>query len=129
MASRLSTIAFGLTVGAGLLPAAITVTLSSSVPSPQPVGTSITFTASATDTNPGTLDYRYYVTRAGSSQIVQDLDLANTFTWVPATREGNFDITVVARNRTTQQTASRTASFVIGSKVPPGSTTPVITPT
>ena len=129
MVSRLSTIAFGLAVGAGLLPAAVTVTLSSSVPSPQPVGTAITFTATASDSNPGTLDYRYYVTRAGNSQVVQDFDTANTLTWVAATREGNFDITVVARNQSTQQTASRTASFVITSRIPQGSSTPVITPT
>ncbi len=110
------------------LRAAITVSLTPSLSSPQNFGVPVTWTASATDTNAGTLDYSFSVSSGGSFQILQDYDISNVFTWTPTLHEGAFTIKVTARNLTTLQTASLTSPFTFNAIIPLAGP-PAITPT
>src|SRR5215213_7284580 len=85
--------------------AAVTVQLSPSLVSPQPVGTTVTWTATVTDTNPGAYDYMFSVSLSGGGNVaVRDFAAANSFKWTPSEREGSFDVRVIARNTTTGET-------------------------
>ncbi len=83
------------------------VQLTASVLSPQPLGTTVTLTAGATDTSAGTISYRFEIGAANSTQLsmVRDYSVATTFTYTPTKREGNYQFEVIARNNTTQQTS------------------------
>jgi len=60
-----------------------------SVSSPQPVGTSVTWTVTATDTNPGPLTYQFSEGYKGQTlKIVRDFALTNSFQWTPSITEG-----------------------------------------
>jgi arylsulfate sulfotransferase len=81
----------------------ITVTLNPSVPSPELLGTSVTWTAMIQGGQQGhTYDYQFSAAPQGQTQIVRDFDLPNSFVWVPWTVEGNYTVTVVARDITSQ---------------------------
>ncbi len=109
--------------------ATLTVSLTPSVSSPQPVGTSIVWTPSASDTNAGSFDFQFAVS-AGTRpyQVLQDYDVTNTFSWTPYAREGSFRVKVVARNTTTLQTATASVPFTITARTAPSGGAPVITP-
>ena len=80
--------------------ATLTVSLGSSPASPQPVGTPVTWTATATDTEAGSLDYQFSVAgHNGVFQVVQDYSETATMTWAPSDHEGSFSISVIARNK------------------------------
>jgi len=110
------------------LPATITLQLTPSVAQPQLVGTTVTWTASASDTDAGALDYQFSV-EAGSKGFVvlQDYDVSNIFSWTPYLQEGNYQVRAIARNLTTNNTASVTIPFGIKSRV--SGSTPVISAT
>lgn len=115
---------------ASRLTATVNVTFTPSVASPQPVGTTITWTASATDPDAGAIDYQFSVSSNGQPfKIFQDYDVSNVFEWTPSFREGFFSIQVVARNITTRNTATMAVPFTITSRVAPAGGQPVITPT
>lgn len=97
--------------------AAIQVQLTSSVPSPQPVGTTVTWTATATDSNSGLLNYRYSVTFDGVPRIVSDYTQVNTFDWTASVWEGFYQVRVTVRNNSTQETAQATMPFSLTSRV------------
>ncbi len=81
----------------------VTVTLNPSVPSPELLGTSVTWTATIQGGQQGhTYDYQFSAAPQGQTQIVRDFDLPNSFVWVPWTVEGNYTVTVVARDITSQ---------------------------
>jgi arylsulfate sulfotransferase len=81
----------------------VTITLNPSVPSPELLGTSVTWTASISGGQQGhTYDYQFSAALQGQSQIVRDFDLPNSFMWVPWQVEGTYVVTVVARDITTQ---------------------------
>src|SRR5580704_2403656 len=62
----------------------VTITLNPSVPSPELLGTSVTWTASISGGQQGhTYDYQFSAALQGQSQIVRDFDLPNSFMWVP----------------------------------------------
>ena len=104
------------------------VTLTASLPSPQPVGTRIEFTATASDTSAGSLDYRYSVAPAGgSATVASDYYLYPGFEWTTGLTEGSFTITVMARNRTTGEKGTASANFTVTPIA--GASTGVITPT
>src|SRR5271169_117749 len=64
------------------------VTLSGSLPSPQPVGTVVTWTATATDTDPGTIMYSFNVgPQGGTLALVRDFGPTNAFRSYPALQE------------------------------------------
>jgi arylsulfate sulfotransferase len=89
-----------------------TVTLSPSLPSPQPVGTVITWTANASDNDPGTLTYSFSVGVQGKQLVlVRDFGYLNTFPSNPPLQEGNYQVQVIARNDSTGETGSAIQSF------------------
>jgi hypothetical protein len=123
---------------AGLLallaaPAFATVTVASLTPShasPQPIGTTIAWTATATDSNAGPLTFQFNIASPGGSlTMVKDflpgklrggIWTAPSFVWVPTGLDGDYKIQVVAKDFASNQSASKTAAFslkalVIGS--------------
>jgi hypothetical protein len=77
--------------------------------SPQPVGASITITASATDTAAGPIRYRFRVRpSAGTFATVRDFAINATLSWTPADTDGLFEIEVTAKSLTTGSTAVST---------------------
>ncbi len=112
----------------GLLsaPAFATVTITAFTPShasPQRIGRTITWTTTATDTNTGLLAFRFNVTPPGGSPLmVWDFDLgtlnsgtwtAPSFVWVPTTLNGTYTIQVVAKDFTSGESTSQSATFQI----------------
>ena len=104
---------------------------STSLPSPQRLGTTVTVTASATDTDPGTISYRYEIGHVAGSTLtlVRDFSVTGAFIYTPMEQgAGNYRIVVTARNNSTGNTAaSSIPNFKFTSPVV--SNAPVITPT
>ena len=121
MRDRLRTLARSsllLLVSGAALSATITVQLSPSVPAPQVVGTTISWTASATDTDPGTIDYQFSVAVGSFAfQVVQDYDVSNVFVWNPYLREGKYQVEVTARNLSTNNTVTVIQHYGINSRI------------
>ena len=66
-----------------------------SLAAPQPVGTTITWTAIANNPSPGALWYRFSVgPHNGALQVVKDYSASSTFEWTPSQNEGQFDVEV-----------------------------------
>jgi arylsulfate sulfotransferase len=109
-------VVLGLLLGAPLTGFATpVVTLSGSLPSPQPVGTVVTWTATATDPDPGTIMYAFNVgPQGGTLALVRDFGPTNSFRSYPALQEGTFTIQVTARNNSTGKTgtASQTMAAI-----------------
>ena len=94
--------------------ASISVTLSPSPAGPQPVGTIITWTATVSDTTPGTHEYRFTVgPAAGPFSVVRDFNLANTFPWAFSQTEGTYKVRVVVQNTSNQTSAYAAVNFVV----------------
>ena len=112
---RTSLIALALSV----LPlGAVTVTLTPSVAPPQPVGTTIKFTAAVTDAPGIPFDFQFAVARSGSPfRVAQDYGIADFFNWTPSVREGAYLIAVTARQKGGTATGTAGAGFVITSRV------------
>ena len=92
------------------------------------VGEAAAASASCTDTATGTLEYRFAVSPAESAlPVLHDYDTSTTFGWTPM-QEGSYQLTLTARNRTTQQTGSTSIAFTVRSRIGPDSA-PVITAT
>jgi hypothetical protein len=73
-----------------------------SVPSPQPVGTTIKvlFSATDTNTNPGNLNYRLDVAPPGSTTFttIHDFAIATSFYWAQNLVEGTYQLRITARD-------------------------------
>jgi len=107
-----------LAVAAVRLDASISVTLAASPASPQPVGTTITWTATISDTSSGTHELQYSVaTGSGPAAIVRDFHTSTSFQWTPSMTEGTYTISVIARNITTGQSAPASAPFTVTSRL------------
>src|ERR1700692_4838837 len=92
-------------------PAGMTATLVPSQPSPVPVGTMITWSASVSGASNGTIWYRFRVRELGSSyQIIRDYGPLASLVWTAADHEGLYEIELSARNRDTGE--SDTTSIV-----------------
>lgn len=92
--------------------AAIQVSLTPSLPSPQPVATPMMLQASATDTNPGLLTYRFTLKGGGaSSRVVRDFSQAASFDWAGTMSDGLYQIQVTARNNATGETAQTAVPY------------------
>jgi len=121
------------------LPAFATVTgvsLSPSVPSPQKIGTSVTWTATASDTDTGPVAFQFTVVNPNSqSAMVKDF-LPGTlnggvwtsppFVWVPTGIEGAYRIQVVAKDFGSTLSGSKTVGFHVSPLIS-GSPTAVAT--
>lgn len=94
-----------------------------SLASPQAVGTAITWTAIATDSNPNLIAFQYSVAfGSGSFSIVRDFypgtghsgsRTGPLFTWQDITGEGTYTIKVVAKDFTSLESATTTATFTL----------------
>jgi arylsulfate sulfotransferase len=101
-----------------------------SLPSPQPLGTSVTISYSATDTDPGVLAYRVQIGIVGSSTLsmMRDFNTQNSFLFTPELHAGNYQIVITAYNNATGNTASATIpSFKFSARASAG--VPVLSPT
>jgi arylsulfate sulfotransferase len=101
-----------LIAGATLSGAALAVPVitgpTTSLPSPQPLGTTITINYSATDTDPGTISYRVQIAAAHAStlQMVRDFSVQDSFVYTPVRQEGSYQFVVTARNNSTGNTTT-----------------------
>ena len=66
--------------------------------SPQPTGTTVTFTVTASDPDVGdTILYRFWVYSGGSWSVARDWSSSNTFAWTPSAA-GDYQFTVWVRD-------------------------------
>jgi hypothetical protein len=130
---------------AGLLAAVCTpayatvtiVSLSPSSTSPQPLGTSLTWRTTATDSGAGPLTFQFNVKPPGGSlALVKDFNVgtfststwtAQPFVWVPTAGEGTYHIQAVIKDFASGESTSKTAEFIVSSLVT--GSTPVVTST
>lgn len=104
-------------------PAVQIVSFTPSLPSPQLIGTPITWTVTATDTATGPLTFQFNVAAQNATlSLVKDFNAgtlsggvwtAPPFVWVPTGPEGTHEIQVVIKDFGTGQTASKTVQFVV----------------
>ncbi|HUB32936.1 MAG TPA: aryl-sulfate sulfotransferase [Bryobacteraceae bacterium] len=116
--------------------AAMSVSVSPSVPSPQPIGTPVIWTASVSGASPGTLWYRFRTRFAGFKshlpgpafdyRTVIDYGPNSSFTWSTIAGEGKYRIEASVENNTTGEIAAITQEFILTSLAANG---PVLTPT
>jgi hypothetical protein len=79
------------------LPPPLTVTnLAANLPSPQPVGATITFTATATG-GVAPYQYKWWIFDGTTSTVGKNWSTSNSFAWTPATPNPNYIVTVWAR--------------------------------
>ncbi len=117
-----------------------TVTINSvipSLPSPQPVGTPITFNVTATDSNAGPLTFQFSTAFGnGSFGVVRNFNVgtssagvwnAQPFSWANISSEGAYTIQIVAKDFATGETAKQTVPFTLTSLVSGGTITVVPT--
>jgi arylsulfate sulfotransferase len=107
----------------------VNVTLTPSIASGAPVGTTITWTARASDTTNGsaTFTYQFSVGPAGGTlQVVRDFYTFNSFPWTPSQSEGIYDFQVVVRS-STGATGSAREVFSVSSRAT--GSTPVVSRT
>ena len=107
----------------------MSVALTSSISSPAPVGTIVTWTADAADSAPGATWYRFAVHRVGAEpRIVKDFGPSNSFDWTAADYDGPFEIEVTARNLETGEATASSQVFEMSSRVAAAGDA-VVTPT
>jgi hypothetical protein len=123
----------GLLAALGVAPLCATVTIesltSSSAP-PQPVGTTVTFTVKATDSNPNDLTFQFSVTPPnGTLQMVKDFNIgtlsagtwtSQPFMWDSIAGEGTYKIQVIAKDFVSGETATKTGNFKLSTRVSAG---------
>ena len=105
-----------LVAGASPLLAQFTVTLTPNPAGPQPVGTSITWTATVSgDPDPHPVyEYRFSAELAGSPVLVRrGFGDSKSFTWTPSNREGNFAIGTTVKNVHAHTHAAASASYTL----------------
>src|ERR1039457_3528326 len=97
--------------------------LAPSVSSPQLLGTRVTWTATATDSNSGPLTFQYSVSYGnGAFSVVRDFFpgtlTAGTWTgpafvWQDIFGEGNYRVKVIAKDFQSHETATPSAAFTL----------------
>ncbi len=99
--------------------ATVSVTLTPNVGT-APVGTTVTWTAVATDSSntKAIFTYRFSVGASASTlQIRRDFSSMNQFPWTEADQEGTYDFQVIAQEASSSGTATAAQTFVITSRV------------
>jgi hypothetical protein len=91
--------------------------------SPQPIGTPITWTVTATDSGPGPLTFQFNLAAGNQAlSLVKDFNAgtlsgstwtAQPFVWAPMGPEGHYQIQVVIKDFTAGETDSRTVHFIV----------------
>jgi len=104
--------------------------LTPSVPSPQKIGASIKWEATATDSNAGPLTFQFNVAPPhGTFALARDFNVgklasgtwtAKPFVWVPTGIEGTYQVQVVIKDFTSGETASTMITFKVSPLVTAG---------
>src|SRR5215471_5442960 len=98
--------------------APLAIHLRSTLPSPQPVGTTIGFSPRIENSSKGMHVFRYSVSvNGGPFRVVRDFSQNRDFAWTPELYEHAAAIRVTARNNETKEMADDTARFEIASRV------------
>lgn len=113
------------------------VSMAASPASPQPLGSPIVWSVTATDTNPGPLTFQFNTASPYSGfSLARDFNVgtqsagawtSRPFVWVPTVLEGSHQVQVVVKDFSSGETASRTVTYNLTSLVTDG--LPVATPT
>lgn len=113
------------------------VSMTPSLPSPQPIGASITWTVTATDTGPGPLTFQFNLAAPTESlTLARDFNAgtpnggvwtSQPFIWTPTGPEGGYQIQVVVKDFTSGETESVKRTFYVTPLVT--GSTPVAAPT
>src|SRR5437764_7386032 len=100
---------------------AMSVSLTPSVSSPAPLGTLVTFTASAIAPDAGPLAYRFRIHESGAVarriiprpdfRTVVDYGPRSTFDWTTIQREGTYLVETSVRNNATGEVVQETVAF------------------
>ena len=99
-------------------PAEMAATLTPSVAAPVPVGTVVTWTASATGGADGPVWYRFRARRFGQAfQTIRDYSPLTTLDWTASDREGWYEVELSAENIKTGDIARTVAMYEISSRV------------
>jgi arylsulfate sulfotransferase len=117
--SVVSWLASAALAAAGIASASVTVTLTPNV-STAPVGTTVTWTAQASDSANSTASFTYQFsvgTSASNLQVRRDFSSINQFPWTESDQEGTYDIQVVAQETSSSASATKAETFVITSRV------------
>jgi arylsulfate sulfotransferase len=95
--------------------AGMDVQMTPSDPSPSPVGTFVTWTAQAADSDGGSFWYRFRVREAGQTEfrMMRDFGPSREWIWAPMDHESQFEIEVTARNLATGSIAQYVEPFEI----------------
>src|SRR4051812_29874642 len=96
------------------LPAAaqMSVSLQPSTPSPAPLGTVVTWSASIAGAEPGTITFRFRTRLLGSNfHTLVDYGPKSSVDWSTIAREGSYEIEVTAQNGSTGETAAAKTGF------------------
>lgn len=123
----------GLLAALGMAPLYGTVTIESltpSVASPQPLGTTVTWKVKATDTQANNLTFQFNVASgSGPYALVRDFNIgtlssgvwtAQPFVWTTIAGEGTYSIQVIAKDFVSGETSTRTASYKLQTLVSAG---------
>jgi len=106
----------------------MSVALTSSVPSPIPLGAMTTWTASAPDAASGTLWYRFRVRKLGADyRVIRDYGPAASLDWTASEHDGSYEIEVSVKNQQTGDRAASSSLVQVLSRVLDGKS--VVTPT
>ncbi|MGA2588617.1 MAG: aryl-sulfate sulfotransferase [Bryobacteraceae bacterium] len=122
-------------------PASATVAITSihaTPAAPQAIGTVVTWTVTATDSNPGPLTFQFNVAPPNSSKfaLVRDFNAgtlsggiwtSQPFVWSPTGIEGAYQIQVVVKDFGAGQTATKSGAYLVTPLV--SGSTPVVVPT
>jgi arylsulfate sulfotransferase len=107
---------------------AMSVSLNPSIPPPAPVGTIVTWTAAVSDAGSGPIWYRFRSRLLGADfSVIRDYGPAASLDWTASEREGVYEIEVSARNVSTGDSDTISATYEMTSRVTNG--VPVINPT
>jgi hypothetical protein len=106
------------------------VSLSPSVASPQSLGSTVTWTAKATDTKSDDLTFQFNVTSpSGTLTMVKDFNIgtlsagtwsSQPFIWTTIAGEGTYTIEVIAKDFVSGETATKTQKFQLNTRVSGG---------
>ena len=97
---------------------AMTLQLTSSPAGPQRVGTPITWTATANNTEAGTIDYQFSG-RKGTDKlrVLRDFQASSQLVWAVTESEGTYTVRVIARDKSARKTASNQIKFDVTSRL------------
>src|SRR5579862_4360654 len=110
----------------GPVAAAMSLTLTPSLPSPVAVGTMINWSASVSDS--GAIWYRFQARRVGQPfQMIRDFGPVSQLNWTAPDHEGWFEVDVSARNLDTGENADTSAFYRFVPRVTGNQ--PVVSPT